>query len=153
MVPPSYMRSVVNRNLVMRRIPVQLNKSLSNGRKCIWYLGNKWRIFHTPLDVAPQFWESTIKARCILHNFDRRNDRFQLVDTLYESIPATGTRVNTKGRHVRDYFAMYFTSPHGAVHSGTIKWHLDSYLENVFTCANYHYEIATFSSSQFTSLR
>ena len=81
-------------------------------------LANKWRIFHSPLDVTPQFCDSIVKACCILHDFVRRNDGFQL-DTLYESsfksIQATGTRGNVKGKHVRDYFAKYFTSPHGAV--------------------------------------
>jgi hypothetical protein len=82
-------------------------------------LGNKPRIFHRPLDVTPQYCDSIVKACCILHNFLRQNDRFQLEDTLYarnlESIQATGIRGNTKRRYVRDYFAKYFTSPHGAV--------------------------------------
>jgi len=82
-------------------------------------LANKWRIFHRPLDVTSQFCDSIVKACSILHNFIRRNDGFQLEDTLYESnfksIQAAGTRPNTKGKHVRDYFTKYFTSPHGAV--------------------------------------
>jgi hypothetical protein len=82
-------------------------------------LANKWRIFHRPLGVTPQFCDSIVKACCILHNFIRQNDGFQLEDTLYESnfksIQAAGTRQNTKGKHVRDYFAKYFMSPHGAV--------------------------------------
>ena len=79
-------------------------------------LANKWRIFHRPLNVTPQFCDSIVKACCILHNFVRRNDGFELEDALYgstrnfESTEATG-----KGKHVRDYFAKYFTSPHGAV--------------------------------------
>ena len=57
-------------------------------------LANKWRIFHRPLDVTPQFCVSIIKACGILHDFVRRNDGFQPEDTLYESnfesIQATG---------------------------------------------------------------
>jgi hypothetical protein len=53
-------------------------------------MANKWRIFHSPLDVAPQFCDG------ILHNFVRRKDRFQQEDILcasdFESIQATGTR-------------------------------------------------------------
>jgi hypothetical protein len=83
------------------------------------FLANKWRIFHRPLDVTPQFCDSVGKACCILHNFVRRNDGVQLEDTLYESgfesIQATWTRGNITGKHVRDYFAKYFTSPHRAV--------------------------------------
>jgi hypothetical protein len=70
-------------------------------------LANKWRIFHGPLYVTPQFCDSIVKACCILHNIIRRNIGFQIEDTLYEinfkSIQAAGTRRNTKGKHVRDY--------------------------------------------------
>jgi hypothetical protein len=72
-------------------------------------LANKWRTFHRPLDVTLQFCGSTAKACCILHNFVRRNDGFQLEGSLYdcniESIQATytWTRGNTKGNHVTDY--------------------------------------------------
>jgi len=63
-------------------------------------LANKWRIFHRPLDLIPQFCDSIVKACCVLHNFVRRNGGFQLEDTLYESnfesIQATGTRGNFK---------------------------------------------------------
>ena len=67
-------------------------------------LKNKWRIFHRPLDVTPQFCDSIVKACCILHNFVRQNSGFQLEDTLYESnfesIHATGIRGNNIGQHV-----------------------------------------------------
>jgi hypothetical protein len=33
----------------------------------------------------------------------------------FKSIQATGSRGSTKGKHVRNYFAKSFTSPHGAV--------------------------------------
>ena len=76
-------------------------------------------VFHRPLVVTPLLCDSIVKACCILHNFVRRNDGFQLEDTSYESnfesIQATGTRGNTIGKHLRDYFAKYFTLPHGAV--------------------------------------
>jgi hypothetical protein len=82
-------------------------------------LANKWRIFHGSLDLTLQFCDSIVKAWCILHNFIRWNDGFQLEDTLYErnfeSIQAAGTRWNNKGKHVRYYFTKYFMSSHGAV--------------------------------------
>ena len=81
-------------------------------------MANKWRIFHSPLDVAPQFCDGIVKACCILHNFVRRKDGFQQEDILcasnFESIQAIGTR-GIKVKHVRDYFAKYFTSPQRAI--------------------------------------
>jgi hypothetical protein len=82
-------------------------------------MANKWRIFHSPLDVAAQFCDSIVKACSILQNFVRRKDGFQQEDILcandLESIHATGTRGNIKGKHARDYFAKYFKSPQGAI--------------------------------------
>jgi len=48
-------------------------------------LASKWRIFHRPLDETPQFCDSIVKACCILDNFVRRNDGFQLDDILHKS--------------------------------------------------------------------
>ena len=115
------LRPYPNRNLsVQQRI---YNYRLTRARRMVecafGILANKWRIFHRPLDVTPQICDSIVKACCILYNFVRRNDGFQLEDTLYESnfesIEATGARGNIEGKHVRDYFTKYFTSPHGAV--------------------------------------
>jgi hypothetical protein len=114
------LRPYPNRNLsVQQRIYNYRSTRARRMVECAFsILANKCRIFHRPLDVTPQFFDSIVKACCILHNFVRRNDGFQL-DNLYESnfesIQASGTRENIKGKHVRDYFAKYFTSPHGAV--------------------------------------
>jgi len=66
-------------------------------------LAKKWRILHRPFNVTPQRHDILAKACCV-HNFDRPNDRFKLEDTSYEgnfeSIHATGTRGNTRGKHV-----------------------------------------------------
>jgi len=82
-------------------------------------LTNKWRIFHRQLDVTPQFCDSIVKAYCILYNFVRLNDGFQILDILYDSnfenIEATWTRGNIKGKRVGEYLAKYFTSPQGDV--------------------------------------
>jgi len=43
-------------------------------------LANKWRLLHRPFDVTPQLHDSLVKACCIVHNFDRPNDGFQLQD-------------------------------------------------------------------------
>ena len=115
------LRPYPNRNLsVQQRL---YNYRLARARRMVQcafgILANKWSIFHRPLDVMPEFCDSIVKACRILHDFVRRNDGFHLEGTLNESnfeiIQATGTRGNVKGKHVRDYFAKYFTSPHGAV--------------------------------------
>lgn len=63
-----------------------------------------WKILHRPFDVTPQFHDSLVTVCCVVHNFDRPNDGFKLEDTLYEgnfeSIHTTGTRGNTRGKHV-----------------------------------------------------
>jgi hypothetical protein len=120
------LRPYPKRNLsVQQRIyNYRLTRALRIVECAFGIVANKWRIFHRPLDVTPQFCDNIVKACCILHNFVRRNDGLQLEYNLYESdfesIQATGTRGNVKGKHVRDYFAKYFTSRHGAV-----PWHYD----------------------------
>jgi hypothetical protein len=81
-------------------------------------LANKWRIFFFFLYVTPQFCDSVGKACCILHNFVQLEDTWY--ESNFESIQAAETRGNIIGKHVRDYFAKYFTSPHEAV-----PWHYD----------------------------
>ena len=43
---------------------------------------NKWGIFHYTIDVCPDFCDVTVKTCCILHNFVRQRDGFQLRGTL-----------------------------------------------------------------------
>jgi hypothetical protein len=108
-----------NRNLSVHQRIYNYRLTRANGMvECSFgILANKWRIFQRPLDVTPQFCDSIVKACCALHSFVPRNDGFQLEDTLcennFESIQATEKRGNIIGKHVRDYFAKYFTSPHG----------------------------------------
>ena len=110
-----------NKNLsIQQRIyNYRLTRAHRMVERAFCILANKWRIFHRPLHVTPQFCDSKAQACCILHNFVHLNNGFQLENTLFESnlesILATGTRGNTKGEYVTDYFAKYFTSPHGAV--------------------------------------
>jgi len=39
-------------------------------------LANRWRIFHRPLDVTPQFCDNMVNACCILHNSFRETMGF-----------------------------------------------------------------------------
>eukprot|EP00102_Acyrthosiphon_pisum_P012016 XP_008180995.1 PREDICTED: uncharacterized protein LOC103308764 [Acyrthosiphon pisum] len=82
-------------------------------------LANKWRVFHTPILVEPEFATLIVKAACVIHNFVRRRDGVKYEDTLhcpFESISsetnlARGSTISA--RDVRDYFAAYFDSPKG----------------------------------------
>lgn len=99
------------------------NYRLSRARRIVectfGILANKWRIFHRPLDVNPEFCDVIVKGCCILHNYVRKKEGINFEDTLYEcpmlDIHPAGTRGNLRGKSVRDYFATYFTSPQGAV--------------------------------------
>jgi len=94
------------------------NYRLSRARRIVectfGILANKWRIFHRPIDIKPDFFDITIKACCVLHNYVRRNDGIQFDGTLFEcaleSLESVGTRDSVRG-----YFAKYFTSPQGSV--------------------------------------
>jgi hypothetical protein len=108
------LRPYPNKNLTcLKRI---FNYRLSRTRRI---LANKWRIFHRPIDVKPEFCDCIIKACCVLHNYVRKNDGIQFDDTVYEcpleSVQPVGTRGSVRGITVRDYFAKYFTSPQGSV--------------------------------------
>jgi hypothetical protein len=45
-------------------------------------LGIYWITFHRPVNVKPDFSDSTIQACCILHNYIRKNDCMQLAEIL-----------------------------------------------------------------------
>lgn len=98
------------------------NYRLSRARRFVecsfGILANKWRIFHRPLDVNPEFADSIIKSCCVLHNFVRKRDGYEYQDTLsctLESVPSQGTKANQRGLQVRNTFTTYFCSSHGSV--------------------------------------
>lgn len=80
-------------------------------------LANKWRIFHTPILVQPDFIDVIVKTCCILHNFVRKRDGVHFEDG--DSYPCVdvddfGPFPRGQGLATRDYFADYFMGP-GAV--------------------------------------
>ena len=81
-------------------------------------LANKWRIFHRPIDVKPDFCD-IIEDCCVLHNYVKKNYSIQFDDIMYEcpleSVQPVGTRGSVRGTAVREYFAKYFTSPQRTV--------------------------------------
>lgn len=74
-------------------------------------LANKWRIFHTPILVQPDFIDDIVKACCLLHNFVRNRDGIKPEDT--ETYPFTDTHnlgecPHGQGPQTREAFADYF---------------------------------------------
>lgn len=80
-------------------------------------LSNKWRVFHTPFLVDPDFAEIIVKGACVLHNFVRRRDGTNYEETLYCELDSIGTvyrgSSGTSAKDVREYYAKYFDSPEG----------------------------------------
>jgi hypothetical protein len=74
-------------------------------------LANKWRIFHTPILVQPDFIDEIVRACCILHNFVRKRDGINYEDTEtypFVDVDDVGQSPRGRGLEIRDYFAHYF---------------------------------------------
>lgn len=74
-------------------------------------LANKWRVFHTPILVDPEFIDEIVKACCILHNFVRSRDGINYEDTEmhpFSDVVNGGNGPRGKGLDIRDYIADYF---------------------------------------------
>lgn len=83
-------------------------------------LSNKWRIFHRPLNVQPDFATDIVKACIVLHNYVRNRDGYIVEDatsiTGLESIHgACNTRGGLKANNVRNTLCKYFVSSVGSV--------------------------------------
>lgn len=83
-------------------------------------LSNKWRIFHRPLNVQPQFANDIVKACVILHNYVRDRDGYMVEDTTsitgLEDIQGENiTRGGLKANNVRNILCKYFVSSVGSV--------------------------------------
>ena len=83
-------------------------------------LSNKWRIFHRPLNVQPQFANDIVKACIILHNYVRDRDGYMIEDTTsiigLEDIQGENTtRGGLKANNVRNILCKYFVSSVGRI--------------------------------------
>lgn len=114
-------RPYARKNLdVKKRV---FNYRLSRARRFVecsfGILANKWRVFHTSIQLEPDFVEDIVLASCALHNFVRVRDGYLFEDTLtcpLEDIPIVGMGgTSTASKTNRDVFADYFTSPVGCV--------------------------------------
>ena len=88
-------------------------------------LTNKWRIFHTPMNLSLQFSKDVVKACCILHNFVRDREGIKFEDTLtinglenVSTIPDEDESLSSLT--IRDKFANYFCST-----EGSLSWQLN----------------------------
>ena len=132
-----------NRNIsVQQRI---YNYRLTRARRIVecafGILANKWRIFQT--GVTLQFCDSTVKACCILHNFVRRNDGFQLdilcMKVISKAFKLQGQEETSKER-MRGYISPSILRHHTEVCLGStisMIWNL-TYLGKVLIFVNYH---------------
>lgn len=74
-------------------------------------LANKWRIFHTPIMVNPDFADDIIKACCVLHNFVRERDGVNFDGTTshpFTHFTNVGPTRRELGVETRNSFADYF---------------------------------------------
>ena len=85
-------------------------------------LSNKWRIFHRPINLNPEFATVITKACVVLHNFVRDRDGYQFEDTL----TVTGLQDSASSKEmvcggvqcIRDQMADYF------MNEGAVNWQL-----------------------------
>ncbi|XP_071050677.1 uncharacterized protein [Onthophagus taurus] len=123
------LRGYSRKNLsVRKRI---FNYRLSRARRYVecafGILANKWRIFHTAINLDPDFVTDVVKAACILHNFVIRKDNHgshnndEVQDFQFDNIEpiATGGGSNI-ALATREKFADYFVSSVGA-----LSWQYD----------------------------
>lgn len=100
-----------NLNATKRVFNYRLSRCRRNVECAFGVLANKWRIFHTPILVQPDFIDEIVQACCILHNFVRKRDGINYEDTEthpFSDIYNFGAGPRRRGLDVRDYFAQYF---------------------------------------------
>ncbi|XP_068082720.1 uncharacterized protein [Anabrus simplex] len=83
-------------------------------------LTNKWRVFHRPINVEPDFAVIIVNACIVLHNFVRKRDGFVVEDTtsvtgLEDLPPGNTTRGGLTANNVRNTLCKYFVSNIGSV--------------------------------------
>ncbi|KAJ0169827.1 hypothetical protein K1T71_014433 [Dendrolimus kikuchii] len=97
------------------------NYRLSRSRRYIeltfGIMSNKFRVFHTPINVGFNVTKNIVKACCVLHNFIKCRDGYRVENTLtiegMVEIPTIPT--NRFNNALREHFAEYFLSPIGSV--------------------------------------
>lgn len=100
------------------------NYRLSRARRYVecsfGILTNKWRIFHRPINVQPEYAVTIVNACIVLHNFVLEKDGYSDVDTisitgLADLTQERTTRGGLTANNVRSVFCKYFVSDVGSV--------------------------------------
>lgn len=83
-------------------------------------MSKKWRVFQTSMLVEPNTAIKITKACCVLHNFVRRRDGFNIEDTQSCSMESIMERrgvgnSQTNAKDVREYFVEYVNNPNHAL--------------------------------------
>lgn len=81
---------------------------------------NKWRVFHTSMTIRPDFAALVTKTACVLHNFVRAQDGYNVEDSLTHYVEDNPFRCQqyrstNQGRNIRDRFTDYFISQAGEI--------------------------------------
>lgn len=83
-------------------------------------LSNKWRIFHRPINVQPDFATDIVKACVVLHNYVRDRDGYIVEDIMSiagfeDTQRETTIRGGLHANNVRNIMCKYFMSSVGSV--------------------------------------
>jgi len=86
-------------------------------------LSNKWRIFHRPINVEPDFAVDIVKACVVLHNFVRERDGILFEDSttitgLEDLQPEYSSREGLSANNIRQTLCDYF------VNVGSVPWQM-----------------------------
>ncbi|XP_041424219.1 uncharacterized protein LOC108719648 [Xenopus laevis] len=135
---------------VMRPYPIRnltgtkraFNYRLTRARRMVecafGILANKWRVFHSAIQLNTAFVDDIIKCACVLHNLVLMRDGIVFEDSILDPLPGVPWNVvrgPNSGMSVRDAYAQYFASPEGEVpwqneniHSHPLYSHLQPHL-------------------------
>lgn len=99
------------------------NYRLSRARRYVessfGILSNKWQVFHKAINVNVDFAKNIIKTCCILHNFVRSRDGYNLQDALSVQGLIDARNSNSGSSRapiqIRNTLADYFVSDAGSV--------------------------------------
>lgn len=75
----------------------------------MFFLSNKWRVFHSALLVTPDVAITITKAACVLHNFVRPRDGFSVEDSVSCNMDDVSNKIGignatSNAKDVREYF-------------------------------------------------
>lgn len=100
------------------------NYRLSRARQSVEYsfgiMTKKWRVLETSILVEPSFAVKIVKPCCLLHNYVRRRDGYNVEDTIGCHMQSISQKTGvgnspSNAKTVREYFVQYFNNPNHAL--------------------------------------